>query len=147
MKTYFLFFASLFVMQSALFAQKNDENAIRKLEQLELATVQKSDTTALLKIWHKDFVVNNPYGEIVTLPQIFGFIRSGKIDYSTVERIVDRITFIQNIAVSMGNEIVTPQNATEHAGKKVTRQYTNIWLKTKEGWRLIARQATIISVQ
>jgi hypothetical protein len=109
--------------------------------------MQKGDTTALLKIWHKDFIVNNLYGEIVTLPQIFGFIRSGKLDYSTVERIVDRVAFVQNVAISMGNEIVTPQNATEHAGKKVTRQYTNIWLKTKEGWRMIARQATIVSVQ
>jgi hypothetical protein len=147
MKTFFLFFASLLVMQSASFAQKNPEKEIRRLEKLELATMQKGDTTALLKIWHKDFIVNNPYGEIVTLPQIFGFIRSGKLDYGTVERIVDRVAFVQNVAISMGNEIVTPQNATEHAGKKVTRQYTNIWLKTKEGWRMIARQATIVSVQ
>ncbi|WP_212004016.1 nuclear transport factor 2 family protein [Chitinophaga sp. HK235] len=129
------------------FAQSKVEKEIRNLEQLELATIHKGDTIGLLKIWSKDFVVNNPYGQIVTVPQIFQLIREGKIDYATVERIVDKVSFIEDVAVSMGKEIITPQNETAYAGKKVTRQYTNIWLKTKEGWRMIARQATIVSMQ
>lgn len=131
----------------ASFSQSKEEAEIRRLEQLEITTVQKGDTTALLNIWAKEFVVNNPYGQIVTVPQIFGFIRSGQIDYSTVERKVEKVTLVENIAISMGKEIVTPQNTTNNAGKTVTRQFTNIWIKRSDSWRMVARQATIISME
>jgi hypothetical protein len=129
------------------FSQSKVETEIRKLEQLELTTVQKGDTTALLNIWAKEFVVNNPYQQIVTVPQIFGFIRSGQIDYTTVERKVEKVTVVENIAISMGKEIVTPEKKTNFAGKIVTRQYTNIWIRRNNSWRMVARQATIISAE
>ena len=129
------------------FGQSKDEMEIRRLDQLESTSILKADTTTLLKLWAKDFVVNNPYGEIVTVPQILGFIRSGQIDYSTVERVIERVTFTQNIAITMGHEVVTPQNLTDNAGKIVTRRYTHIWIKTKGQWRLTARQATIYTVK
>jgi hypothetical protein len=47
----------------------------------------------------------------------------------------------------MGYEIVTPQRATQFAGKVERRQYTDIWLKTNAGWRLTARQASIVAVK
>jgi hypothetical protein len=127
------------------FSQSKVETEIRKMEQLEITTVQKGDTTALLNIWAKEFVVNNPYQQIVTVPQIFGFIRSGQIDYTTVERKVEKVTVVENIAISMGKEIVTPEKKTNYAGKTVTRQYTNIWIRRNNSWRMVARQATIIS--
>ncbi len=46
----------------------------------------------------------------------------------------------------MGHDIVKPQGGMENAAKTVTRQYTDIWMKDKTGWRLTARQATIVSV-
>lgn len=131
----------------SLSAQSKTETTIRQLEQRELEAIHKADTAALSKIWSKDFVVNNPYGQIVTVPEIFAFIREGKIDYATVERIVERVTVVENIAISMGREIVTPEKATENAGKKVTRQYTNIWIKDKSSWRMVARQATITKIE
>lgn len=128
-------------------AQSKAEQEIRDLEQLEFITLQRGDTIGLLKIWSKDLVVNNPFRQIVTMPQIFQRIREGKIDYSTSKRLVEKVTFIDNVAVSMGTEVITPQNQTTNAGKTVTRQYTNIWLRTKEGWRMIARQASIVTIQ
>lgn len=138
-----------FLLLTSLFAygQSGAEKEIRRLEQRELAAVHKSDTSALLQIWSKDFIVNNPYGQIVTLPQILAFIREGKIDYTTFERIVERVTIVENIAITMGKEIVTPEKQTVYADKKVTRQYTNVWMKTKEGWRMLARQATIVHIE
>jgi len=129
------------------FGQSKDEIEIIRLDQLESTSIYKADTISLLKLWAKDYVVNNPYGEIVTVPQILSFIRTGQIDYSTVERVIERVTFTQNIAISMGHEVVTPQNLTNNAGKIVTRRYTHIWIKTKGQWRLTARQATIFTVQ
>lgn len=133
-----LFIASITLSKG----QVNAETEIKKLEQHEIDAIHKADTTALLKLWSKSYVVNNPYGEIVTVSQILGFIRAGKIDYSTVDRVIERITFTENIAIVMGKEIVTPQNVTANAGKSVTRRYTNIWIKSKSEWHLTARQAT-----
>lgn len=147
MKHVLFFIAFTTISYFSSFSQSKEEAVIRKLEQLEITTVQKGDTTALLNIWAKEFVVNNPYQQIVTVPQIFDFIRSGQIDYSTVERKVEKITFVENIAISMGKEIVTPQNKTNLAGKKVTRQYTNIWIRRNNSWKMVARQATIISAE
>jgi hypothetical protein len=68
------------------------EADIRRLEALEITTVQRGDTLALRQLWHQAFVVNNPYNQIVTRPQILAFMRQGQLDYSTVERVVERVT-------------------------------------------------------
>jgi hypothetical protein len=123
------------------------EADIRRLEALEITTVQRGDTLTLRQLWHPAFVVNNPYNQIVTRPQILAFMRQGQLDYSTVERVVERVTLVDNLAIAMGHEIVTPQRATQFAGKVERRQYTDIWLKTNAGWRLTARQASIVAVK
>ncbi|RTQ48522.1 nuclear transport factor 2 family protein [Hymenobacter gummosus] len=139
--------AALLLAAGPAWAQSKDEPEIRRLEELEISTVQRGDTATLFRLWHPDFVVNNPYGQIVTRPQILGFIRRGQIDYSTVQRVVERVTIVGNVAIAMGREIVTPQRATEFAGKVETRQYTNVWLKTPASWRLTARQASIVALK
>ncbi len=147
MKKLLIFFASLVIVHLTSFSQSKAETEIRKLEQLEIESIHKADTTTLTKLWAKDFVVNNPYGVIVTVPEIMGFIRKGEIDYSTADRVVERVTFTQNIAISMGKEILTPQNGTPNSGKKIITRYTHIWIKSKGGWHLTARQATNFSVE
>lgn len=123
------------------------EADIRRLEALEITTVQRGDSLALRQLWHQAFVVNNPYNQIVTRPQIIAFMRQGQLDYSTVARVVERVTLVDHVAIAMGYEIVTPQRATQFAGKVERRQYTDIWLKTKAGWRLTARQASIVAAK
>lgn len=147
MKKLLLCFLILGLTNYVSLGQSKAEAEIRKLDQLESDAIHNGDTTTLLKLWAKNYVVNNPYGVIVTVPQILGFIRAGQIDYSTEERIVERITFAENIAISMGREIVTPQNATLNAGKIVTYRYTHIWMKSKGVWHLTARQATIFEMK
>jgi hypothetical protein len=140
---------ALLVFAAPTWAQSRPqvEADIRRLEALEISTVQRGDTLALHQLWHPDFVVNNPYNQIVTQRQILAFMRQGQLDYSTVERVVERVTLVDKLAIAMGHEIVTPQRATQFAGKVERRQYTDIWLKTNAGWRLTARQASIVAVK
>lgn len=147
MKIFFISFASLVMIQSALLAQSHTEAEIRKLEQLEIQSIEKGDTTTLLKLWGDKYVCNNPYGLIVTVTQILGFIRAGQIDYSSTERIVERVTLIDNIAISMGHEVVKPRNNTPNAGKTITMRFTHTWIKNKGGWEMAARQATNFMVE
>jgi hypothetical protein len=53
----------------------------------------------------------------------------------------------RDCAVTMGYEIVVPKGNVPDSGKTINRRYTNIYFFEDGGWRLIARQATNISVK
>ena len=129
------------------YSQQSEEAELRSIENSEREALLKGDTAMLLKLLSPKVVVNNPENTIVTFEQIKERIRSGKIDYSSLERVIENISFVENIAIVMGKEIIMPQGATKNAGKTVTRRFTNIWMKTEGVWKLIARQATTISVK
>jgi len=146
MKIYFFLTALIalliLAMPKSASAQLNNDKEIRRLDQLEAASIKKGDTITLLRLWSTDFVCNNPYGYIVTPPQIIHFIKAGQIDYSSYERDIEKITFTANLAIVMGKEVVMPQNKTPGAGKTIRMRYTHVWIKTGKGWRLTARQAS-----
>lgn len=138
----FLLFASRF-----LFAQSSLEKEICRLDQLEALATIRGDTVTLKKLWSPVFVVNNPANTIVNVAQIRQLMKEGKIAYSTFRRVIEKVTITDNVAVTMGYEENQPEKATDHVGKTVIRRYTNVWLKGKSGWRIIARQATIVKVR
>jgi hypothetical protein len=47
----------------------------------------------------------------------------------------------------MGKEIIKPTGTSTHAGKTITRRFTNVWTKNKSSWIMVGRQATIISIE
>lgn len=143
MKNYAIFFFAFILTTSNTSGQSKDEMEIRRLETLWTQLLDKADTTSLLKIWSKDYLVNNPDGKIATPKDIISLIRKGHV-FPTVERIIERITFTQNVAIVMGKEIEHSKKADPNVDQMVTRRFTNIWIKTDSGWQLIARQSTKI---
>jgi hypothetical protein len=143
-----LLFVFLLVFSSgALIAQSKAEAEIRHLEQLEARAVVKGDTSTLFQtIWAPEFLVNNPANLVVTRQQVLTLIRSGKLDYESFERIIERVSIIGNTGIVMGREVVKPKGVTDHAGKNVIRRYTNIWMRRDNSWKLVGRQATISSL-
>ena len=129
------------------YAQSSAETEIRKLEKSQSEAFLNKDFATLEEIYAKDLVNNSPSNKVVVRDSIFIFIKLGIIDCSYYERIIEKINFIENIAVSMGYEIVKPSGTARNAGKTVKRRYTNIWMKNKKSWQLVARQSTIISVE
>ena len=75
MKKVIFLSASLLLMKVIVYGQNSNDARIRQLEQLEIESIHKADTATLLKIWNSSYVCNNPYGVIVTVPEILGFIR------------------------------------------------------------------------
>ena len=126
------------------FSQQQDDVLIRKLEDAERQAILKSDTVQLSKLMSRKIVVQNPENAIVGYNQIMDRIKKGKISYSTFERRIDTISFINGIAIVMGEETLIPKSDTQ-PGKIVKRRFTNIWTKENENWQLTARQATIVS--
>lgn len=143
-----LIIAAVFLLfQNALFAQQNSETEMRNLEELEGQSWVKKDTTILYQLFSPELVVNTPLNRCATLQAIKQLTRLGKIDIASSEKLIEKITFINDMAVVMGQDIVKPQGGMKDAGKTVTRRYTDVWKKTENKWTLIIRQATIISIQ
>lgn len=143
---------SMFVLSCVLLfnapvsAQLSPEAEIRRVEALEKEALLKGDTAMLRELMSPQIVVQNPDNNIIRFQDILSRIRDGKIDYGSFERIIEAVSFIDNIAVVMGKEIIEPRGETLHAGKTVTRRFTNIWVNRDKHWKLAARQATIVSV-
>lgn len=136
--TLFIFFVA--------FSQTVEETEIRKLEDAQREAFLKKDTASLYKLMSSEFVVHAPTNRILTLNELKHLIRIGEVDMESFERVTEKVTFIENIAVAMGNETLNPTGKMPNAGKTVKRRYTNIWMKNNEGWQLAARQSTIISI-
>jgi ketosteroid isomerase-like protein len=128
-------------------AQTDAETEIKKLEDAQREAFLKKDTTTLYKQLSPNFVVHAPTNKITTLQQLKLLIRSGQVDMEAFDRVTEKITFIENIAIAMGNETLRPTGKMPNAGKTVKRRYTNIWMKNEKSWLLVARQSTIISVE
>ena len=143
MKRIIFFIISLLFVSSFCFAQSADELKIRALEKHWTDLLDAGDTTALLKIWTKDYVVNNPNGKIVTPTDIVALMKSGH-KFPAVERIIEKITFDKNIAIVMGKELQQPANMTPNHEEWIPRRFTNVWIKTKKEWHLAARQSSKI---
>lgn len=141
MKTFNFFLISFIFVTTIAFGQSNDEQEIRRLEKHWTELLDNGDTTSLLKIWSKDYVVNNPNGEIVTPEKIVALMKSGR-KFPKVERIIEKITFNQNIAIVMGKELQQPANLTPNQEEWVPRRFTNVWIRSENGWQLTARQSS-----
>jgi ketosteroid isomerase-like protein len=127
-------------------AQIDKELEIRKLENIEGEAWVKKDSVTLFKLFSPELVVNSPLNKVLSLEILKKLIRTGKVDISSSEKKIEKISFIRDVAVVMGSDIVTPAGSMDNAGKTVTRRFTDIWTKDMDGWRLTIRQATIISI-
>ncbi|HYF71142.1 MAG TPA: nuclear transport factor 2 family protein [Ohtaekwangia sp.] len=144
-KVTFLFFLVSMSMISR--AQDTNVQRIMDLEQKEVRAILTKDTLLLFnELWAPELIVNNPANIVVTKQQVVELLQTGKIDYETFDRTVEKISILGNTAIVMGREEMKPQGVTDNKGRHVVRRFTNIWLKRKGVWKLVARQATIASI-
>lgn len=143
-----LLIASIYFLNVAAQSKTATEQTIRNLEQAEVQAVLKGDTATLFnKLWAPEFLVNNPANIVVTKSDVASLIRSGKLNYEQFNRVIEKVSIIDNTAIVMGREEIAPQGVTDHAGKQLTRRFTNIWMKRNGEWKSVARQATIAAVE
>jgi hypothetical protein len=126
------------------FSQTDLEMLIRDLEQQEVTAVLNQDTETLKKIWGRNVLVNNPFNEVITArDQIFGFMKSDRIQYSRFVRRVEHIDVRDEMVISMGHEEIV--HAITEANIK--RRYTNIWMLDEGEWKIVIRHANIICTE
>lgn len=122
---------------------KTENDEIRSLENQERAAFITKDTTKLSGIWSPLLVVTNPDNSIETISDIkVGFFKNRK-SIVPFDRIIEKITINDNVAVVMGHEM-TNAVTSDNQAKSITRRFTNIWMKNGSDWKLTARQSTNI---
>ena len=145
--TFSLTFCLIFCV-NILYAQDAREVELRRLENIEREATMKGDSATLFgKIWSNTMVVNTPANRVGTVEGTKMQLRTGNLAYLSFMRNIEKITFDNNIAIVMGEEITKPQQHQQNAGKTVTRRFTNIWKYSNNQWQMIGRQATIIKVE
>ena len=123
------------------------EAEIRRLEQTGATSILNGDTNTLKQIWAPEFLVNTPRNQVTeTRDSILLIEKAGMLDYSTYEKIIERMQFQKNTVITMGHETIVSKNDTRilKAGQVYKRRFTNIWMKKNGKWQLIARHASLI---
>lgn len=118
--------------------------ATKRFDQAILA----KDEAAFASMFSEDAVVNNPFNRIATKKDAIKNLRTGLIDYTSLNRSVEyAATRGEHEVVLMGEETLTPVGKAKFAGKKVRRRTTEIWTDVSGAWQLSLRQATIYSAE
>lgn len=144
-----IFLIAFTITTCATSAQDNSktEAEIRRLEQIVVTAILNADTNRLKQVWAPEFLVNNPRNDIsgnrdsVLLTQ-----KAGMINYSSFERVIERMQFQKSFIITMGHETFISRNDTPgaRAGQTYKRRFTNIWMKKNGKWQQTARHASII---
>lgn len=120
------------------------EEEIATFERQEAEALLRADTSALEHLWAPDLIVTASNNRIRTGGEVLGFLKSGQMKLTKLERRVERIAVHGQVAVAMGEETFVPAGG-EGAGKTFNRRYTDVLMQEYGRWRLIARQATLIT--
>ncbi len=140
----------IFVLAFLCYAQSiyaQDEiikNEIRTLEQTEVKAILEKDSAMLLKLWDKDYVVNAPDNKVVfpgKTPLDRPVLKKSRTSFT---REVEQVIVKGDVVFSMGNETVVFLGEDNSPQQTIKRRYTNVWMKEKGLWKLVARHANVI---
>lgn len=121
------------------------ETLIRRLDRAEAQGLLHRDSTALRRLWARDFTVNNPRNSITRgSDEVVALIRNGTIDYSSFARNIETMLFHGSTVIVMGSETITAVNKAPFAGQTVRRRFTHFWMRRDGEWRLVARHANVV---
>lgn len=120
------------------------EAEIRRLEEEEALARTRVDVSTLEKLWCDELIINATENIIFTKDHFLLRIKTGQVRFNSFSRKISRIAIKENVAVSMGNESISPSKGPD-AGKTVHCSYVNVWIRSGESWQLIGRQVDIIA--
>ena len=129
--------------------QTPDERAVLAADAQQRLAVASMDIAAIGKISDPHLRVNAPNNRILSRDDLMRLVASGEIRNELFERTPEDVVITGDVGVVMGHEVVFPGAGSEQArmyGRKtLNRRYTNIYIRTGEGWLHLARHANIIA--
>lgn len=131
-------FLILFLVNNS-FSQVDSAGLKTAMQKLDVALLQK-DEVVLKSVLHKDVSYGHSNGWIQSRNDVLNDFTSGKLVYNKIENNSSAI-------VSISKKYATVKTNTNAEGVvngtafKLTLHIMQFWIKTKNGWQLIARQS------
>ena len=110
--------------------------AMQKLDQALL----KKDEAVLKQVLHKNVSYGHSNGWIQTKDDILNDFKSGKLVYNKIENSSSDIITISNKWATVKTN-TNAEGAVNGTAFKLTLHIMQVWMNTKKGWQLYARQS------
>jgi len=137
MKTFFA--AAVLAVSFAALAETPDEAELRKLNfDLQTAT-WKGDAAWMREHLSPDFVLINTRGAKVTLEDWIKSIADSGLEPFEPSEVT--------VKVYGNSAVVSARIVMKTKAAEVDLRYTDVWIKTAEGWKYVAAHASPISVK
>lgn len=139
MKTWILLIAAAAVFQAAGFAQgasaKEEKEILTALDSYKNAML-KRDAGALEKLFHKDLTYSHSNGKLETKAEAIAAATTGSNKTQIMDFSDTKIRVYGNTALARGDVHIK----SDQSDLKLS--VLHVFLKTPQGWQLVARQST-----
>jgi hypothetical protein len=115
--------------------------ALAVMSRIDQAAVD-DDHAAFAALLADDLAVNNPQNAVSVRGATGQRSAAGQISYSRYDRVIEYAGRRGDMVLLMGEEIVVPKGPS---AREMHRRFTDLWKPVSPGWKLTARQATIIT--
>jgi len=133
-----LFVLFLFTTQNSS-AQIDSVKLKNAMQQLDKALLEK-DETVLRSVLHSDVSFGHSNGWVQSKNDILNDFTSGKLTYNKVENNSSAIVVISKKYATVKTN-TNAEGVVNGTAFKLTLHIMQFWIKTKNGWQLIARQS------
>jgi len=118
----------------------DSKETIRLLESRRYRAMCEADAKTLEELLADSLVYTHSYGGADTKASYLDGIRSKKWVYQEVDRPIEDIQVHGDCAVVTGQ--VRIQLLSGGQPKKLNSRFTNVWVKGRQGWQMVAWQST-----
>ena len=128
---------------SPIFAQSKIENEVTQLSKSLFNWEVKNNIDSIDNLLHEKLIVVNSKGETLSKSQYLATFQSGTMTHNSIEIEESKTTILNNTAVVAGKGIF---NITAGGNNMIRHlSYIETFIKTKDGWKLLALKASIIT--
>jgi hypothetical protein len=127
---------------SPIFAQSKIENEVTQLSKSLFNWEVKNNIDSIDNLLHEKLIVVNSKGETLSKSQYLVTFQSGTMTHNSIEIEESKTTILNNTAVVAGKGIF---NITAGGNNMIRHlSYIETFIKTKDGWKLLALKASVI---
>ena len=127
---------------SPIFAQSKIENEVTQLSKSLFNWEVKNNIDSIDNLLHEKLIVVNSKGETLSKSQYLATFQSGTMTHNSIEIEESKTTILNNTAIVAGKGIF---NITAGGNNMIRHlSYIETFIKTKDGWKLLALKASVI---
>ena len=127
---------------SPIFAQSKIKNEVTQLSKSLFNWEVKNNIDSIDNLLHEKLIVVNSKGETLSKSQYLATFQSGAMTHNSIEIEESKTTILNNTAIVAGKGIF---NITAGGNNMIRHlSYIETFIKTKDGWKLLALKASVI---